>query len=85
VFDSGDLVLALQGSKYAVDAGNAQMATWVEGDWNGDMVFDSGDLVFAFQDGQYVAAAAPAVPEPSSLLLALLSVMGVIGIARTKR
>jgi hypothetical protein len=77
VFDSGDLVLALQGSKYAVDAGNAQMATWVEGDWNGDMVFDSGDLVFAFQDGQYVAASAPSVPEPASILMLIAGWIGI--------
>jgi hypothetical protein len=58
------------------------MATWVEGDWNGDMVFDSGDLVFAFQDGGYVAAAAPTVPEPSSLVLTWLGILAGVGAAR---
>jgi hypothetical protein len=80
VFDSGDLVLALQGAKY----GSGDMATWVEGDFNGDMVFDSGDLVLAFQDGGYVAAAESAVnsvPEPSSLVLLL----GLVGLPLARR
>jgi hypothetical protein len=80
VFDSGDLVLALSGAKY----GSGDMATWVEGDWNGDMVFDSGDLVLAFQDGGYVAAAAPAVPEPSALVLALLACVGLLKVRRSE-
>ena len=81
VFDSGDLVLVFGEGKY--DTG--EMAGWAQGDWTGDMVFDSGDLVLAFQDGGYVAAAAPAVPEPSSLVLALLSVLGLAGITRRSR
>ncbi len=66
VFDSGDLVDVFVAGKYAT----GEMASWAEGDWDGDMLFDSGDLVLAFQDGGYVAAAAPAtVPEPSTLCL----------------
>jgi len=81
VFDSGDLVTVFQGAKYDTQ----QPASWAEGDWNQDNVFDSGDLVFAFQEGDYQAGAGPAaVPEPSSLVLALLSVMGLIGIVRRR-
>ena len=48
------------------------------------MAFDSGDLVLAFQDGGYVAAAAPAVPEPSALVLALLACLGLLRVRRTQ-
>lgn len=70
VFDSGDLVQVFGEGKY--DTG--EMATWEQGDWSGDMLFDSGDLVLAFQDGGYVTGAAAAVPEPSSLVLAMLAI-----------
>ena len=80
VFDSEDLVLALQGGKYVVDVGNAKMATWTEGDWNGDMRFDSGDLVFAYQD--YVGGPTPVVPEPDSLMPVMT---GAVGMAIRRR
>ena len=80
VFDSGDLVLVFSEGKY--DTG--EMATWAQGDWSGDMLFESGDLVLAFQDGGYVVGAAPAVPEPSSLVLALLSIAGLVSVVRRR-
>ena len=78
VFDSGDLVLVFGEGKYDT----RQMATWLQGDWSGDMLFDSADLVLAFQDGGYVTGVANAVPEPSSLVLALLSTIGLLRVAR---
>ena len=58
-----------------------QTATWDEGDWSGDQVFDSGDFVAAFADGGYEAgprpAAVRAIPEPNSLMLSLLSLVGL--------
>ena len=83
-FNSGDLVQVFAAGKYETE----QMAGWADGDWNGDMVFDSSDLVAAFSDGGYEMgpppAAVAAVPEPSSLVLALLSVMGLVGIVRRR-
>jgi hypothetical protein len=81
VFDSGDLVTVFTAAKYDTQ----QPATWEEGDWNQDMLFDSGDLVFAFSNGDYqTGAVAAAIPEPSSLVLALLSVLGIVGVVRRR-
>jgi hypothetical protein len=83
-FNSGDLVAVFAAGKYET----GEMATWAQGDWDGDMAFGSGDLVAAFSDGGYELGSFPpavaAVPEPSSLVLALLSVMGLIGIVRRR-
>ncbi len=81
-FNSGDLVDVFAAGLYET----GQAAGWAQGDWSGDMVFDSGDLVAAFSDGGYEQgpAGAAAVPEPSSLVLALLSVMGLVGIVRRR-
>ncbi len=72
-FNSDDLVVSFQSGKYEID----ELATWEEGDWDGDQRFGSGDLVFAFQNGGYDAgtrgATLNAVPEPSGLLLLLIS------------
>ncbi len=82
-FNSGDLVSVFAEGKYE----NGEMATWAQGDWNGNMVFDSGDLVAAFSDGGYEQgppAAAAQAPEPSSMALALLSVLGLVGVVRRR-
>ena len=81
-FNSGDLVAVFAAGKYETK----EMAGWAQGDWTGDMLFDSGDLVAAFADGGYEQGpfGAAAVPEPSSLVLALLSVMGLVGIVRRR-
>lgn len=83
-FGSGDLVDVFVAGEYddAID-GNS---TWAEGDWNGDLDFDSGDLVDAFSDGGYRGqelAGAPAVPEPSTALLVLVSVVSLLARCRT--
>ena len=82
-FGSSDLVTVFTAGKY--ETGNA--ASWAEGDWNGDGAFGSGDLVTAFTDGGYEAgpkAAVAAVPEPSSIVLALVSLIGLFGITRRR-
>ena len=59
---------------------------WSEGDWNGDGRFNSTDFVVAFTDGGYEAGprnAVAAVPEPGSLMLVLLGLLGVV--ARYRR
>ena len=63
------------------------MATYAEGDWDGDMVFSSGDLVAAFTEGGYQLGALPAinaVPEPSSLGLILLAGLALIPCRRRR-
>ena len=80
-FSSADFVAVFGAAKY--ETGEA--AVWDEGDWNGDGEFNSGDFVIAFSDGGYEMGARPAaVPEPNSFVLALLSVLGMIGLVRRK-
>ncbi len=51
-FDQLDLVLVLQGGKYAT----GKPAGWSEGDWNGDGIFDSKDIVAALATGRFLAS-----------------------------
>ncbi len=63
-------------------------AGWEEGDWDGSGVFDSGDMVKAFQDGGYelpAGATVTAVPEPATISLALLAVVGLLMRRRSVR
>ena len=50
LFDQADLILALDGGKFATH----EPALWSEGDWNGDGVFDTLDIVAALQTGNYL-------------------------------
>ncbi len=80
-FGSGDLVQVFAAGAYE----SGGMASWAEGDWDGNMVFESSDLVIAFADGGYELgppAAQAAVPEPAGSILICL---GVIGLAVTAR
>jgi hypothetical protein len=82
-FNSSDFVFVFTAGKY--ETGEA--AGWAQGDWNGDMVFSSADFVAAFVDGGYeqgVRGSVAAVPEPSSLVLGLLSVLGLAGYVRRR-
>ena len=77
VFDSSDLVTAFVSGKY--ETGDA--AGWIDGDWDGDLLFTTGDLVTAFQTGKYEQGprgAAPAIPEPSSLVMLLIGVVAFL-------
>ncbi len=76
-FDSSDFVKVFTVGKYEQD----QAAAWTEGDWNGSGRFDSSDFVAAFVDGGYelgAGAEVQAIPEPSSLVLLVLGVLGVM-------
>jgi hypothetical protein len=67
-----------QAGQYEDDVANN--STWGTGDWNGDGDFDTGDLVLAFQDGGYEMgpkAAVATVPEPTSMAMFLLGLIGV--------
>ena len=81
VFDSGDFVVAFTAGKYET----GDPAGWADGDFDGNMLFDSADFVASFIDGGYEAgpvAAVAAVPEPSSILLILVGLLGVLRIRR---
>ena len=88
VFDSTDFVSVFAAAEY--EDGIAGNSLWQTGDWNADAEFDSSDFVAAFSGGPKGpgyeigprAAAAAAVPEPSSLVLLLIS---LIGFARLRR
>jgi hypothetical protein len=80
-FNSSDLVTVLASGTYENDID----ATWTTGDFNADGRTNSGDLVAALADGGYELgprAAVRAVPEPTSLILALI---GVLACCRARR
>ena len=75
-FNSNDFVQVFQAGKYET----ALSAGWAEGDWDASGTFESGDFVVAFQDGGYELGSLPpvgAVPEPTSVLLLVIGLMGV--------
>ena len=75
-FNSSDFVTVFGAAKYETGSD----ATWGEGDWNGDGKFDSSDFVAAFSGGGYEQGPRPvaAVPEPSSLSLGVLAILGLL-------
>ncbi|MEZ6121150.1 MAG: hypothetical protein R3C28_31915 [Pirellulaceae bacterium] len=83
-FNSSDMTLVFSAAEYEDNI--TLNSTWAEGDWNGDGDFDSSDLILAFQDGGYEQgprADVQAVPEPTSVSFALLSLP--FAIARLRR
>lgn len=73
-FGSEDLVQVFATGQY--EDGFALNSVWETGDWNGDREFDSADLVLAMSTGSYQeVGAAVSVPEPASVVLALIGVV----------
>jgi hypothetical protein len=73
-FSSLDFVTVFMAGKYEQD----KVASWSEGDWNGDLRFGTSELVAAFEDGgceQGPRAATKAVPEPNGLMLVLAGIL----------
>jgi hypothetical protein len=86
-FTSDDFVTVFIGGLYETGA----PATWIQGDWNGDLTFDSNDFVAAFIDGYYEVenplggGAVAAVPEPSAIALSVLGLIGLLGWGRRRQ
>ena len=77
-FNTGDLVTVFQAGHF--EDGIAMNSGWEQGDFNGDQEVDTGDLVAAFQDGGFEKgprAAAVAVPEPSTCVLAMVATCAI--------
>jgi hypothetical protein len=80
-FTSDDFVTVFIGGLYETGS----PATWVQGDWDGDLVFDSNDFVAAFIDGYYEQpdpfggnGGQAAVPEPASIVMLLVGLAAMI-------
>ena len=73
VFDSSDLLQALQSAEY--EDGVPGNSTWEDGDWDGDGEFTSGDLVLAFQTQSMIAPPPPAAIASPSVDAAFASLL----------
>ena len=82
-FDSSDFVTVFTAGEFEdTQVGNS---TWGTGDWNADGEFNSSDFVAAFVAGGFELGernAVAAVPEPSSALLLLTSLLGMLALRR---
>ena len=82
-FNSGDLVAVFEAGHYEI--GEVGNSTWATGDWNGDGEFNTNDLVRAFKDGGYEQGprtAVASVPEPSSIMLLFVGILGTLQLRR---
>ena len=77
-FNSRDLVDVFAAGEFEDDI--ALNSTWTTGDWDGDGDFESDDIILSFGEGGYERgprAAAPALPEPTSLATRTIGVLGI--------
>ena len=65
-----------------------EAAGWGQGDWNGDGTFNSSDFVAVFSAAGYEMGPRPGglqtVPEPSSIALILLGIIGGFRVVRRR-
>jgi hypothetical protein len=80
LFGSSDLIQAMQAGKYQSE----EVATFAEGDANGDLRFDTADLARILAGGGYETATAfpsveafEAVPEPPGMVLVALAMISI--------
>ena len=84
-FSSADLVAVFSAGEYEDMIENN--SGWAEGDWDADSDFTSADLVVAFAEGGYEQGprlASKGVPEPTSVVMAVLGVLGFLAVSRTR-
>lgn len=77
-FSSNDFVLIFTSGEF--EDGVDGNSTWADGDWNGDGEFSSSDFVAAFVSGGFEVGprvAAASVPEPNSLALISIALVGL--------
>jgi hypothetical protein len=77
-FNSSDFVVVFQRAEFEDNIdGNSG---WADGDWNGDGDFDSSDLVRAFSERSFEQGLRipSVVPEPTSLGITYLSLLGLL-------
>jgi hypothetical protein len=82
-FNTTDLVGIFQAGKFE----STGDANWSEGDWTGDGRFNTSDLVAAFQDGGFEQGVRPSVasvPEPTSAVLLLTSLLALGRVGRKR-
>lgn len=81
VFDTVDLVQIMSAGKFLTN----DIAAWSQGDFNADGVFDQLDVVSMLASGNCLSEEREALPEPSSLLLAVVGMILLLGVRNGRK